>query len=103
MNRLFFCCLLVWAAITALSATAADLQSVSLTLEPAHMDMSSAAGQRKAAKLTRAAAMRLCRRFSNEERIDDRENYFACVKSAQVQVRSITALQPRSDSLPDAP
>ena len=100
MNRLFFGCLLVCPVITGLSAAAADLQSVSLTLEPAHVDMSSAAGLRKAAKLTRGAALRLCRRFGNEERIDDRENYFACDNGAQVQVRAISALQPRSDSLP---
>ena len=97
MNRSLLNVALLSATLTGLSAVAADLQSMSVTLPPMHVDMSQPQGQREVANLARRAAMRLCSRFRNETRIDDRENYFACVKSATIRVRTVSVLQPRSD------
>ena len=103
MNRFIWGVALTWAATAGLSSTAAEPESVSVTVETRRVDMNSAASRREAASLARRLAMRLCSRFSNEMRVDDREIYFACVKNARVQVRTVTALRPQSESLAGVP
>jgi UrcA family protein len=103
MNRFSLGVALTWAATAGLAATAAEPESASVTVETQLIDMNSAAGRREAASLARRLAMRLCSRYSNEVRVDDRENYFACVKNARVQVRTVTALRAQGESLLGVP
>jgi len=102
MDRLMLSVVLLWAAAAG-AAAAAEPRPISVTFEAQVRDAHGAQGKRETAQLAKRAAMRLCSRYSNPARIDDRENYYACVNSARVKMRTITLRQPRSGSLAGAP